>query len=238
MPSDVAGEGADAGDARPSDADTAWGHFLAQHKGKATLEAFVRALYAPVGPLADSLVGLQTALDLDRAEGARLDLIGSIVGVSRVIPQGIILSYFGFQSQPAGRGFGQARLRHEGEPVAASYTAPDAEYRRMIRAKIALNNAAGTADDVARVVMAHYAAEFAFVEDLDNAHARVWVGRIPAPDDALARVTPRLPRAAGVTFEVVFYGAGGTFGFTGQPGAVGFGQGPMARRAPSNRAPV
>lgn len=227
-----------AGTSRPSDADTAWGHFLAQHQGKPTLEAFVRALYAPVGRFADSLVGLQTALDLDKAEGARLDLIGSIVGVSRFIPQGIILAYFGFLSQAAGRGFGQARLRREGEPITSAYTAPDTEYRRMIRAKIALNNAAGTADDIARVVMAHYGAEFAFVEDLGNAHARVWVGRIPAADDALARIRPRLPRAAGVTVEIVFYGAGGTFGFAGQQGAVGFGQGPMARRTPSNLAPI
>ena len=120
MPSDATGGAAGTGDgpARASDADVAWGHFLAQHKGKPVLEAFVRALYAPIAPLADSLVGLRTALDLDRAEGARLDLIGSIVGVSRHIPQGIVLSYFGFQSQPAGRGFGQARLRREGEPVA------------------------------------------------------------------------------------------------------------------------
>lgn len=223
---------------RPADADVAWGHFLAQHQGRLTLEALVRALYVPVGPLASALVGLRTALDLDRAEGARLDLIGSIVGVSRDIPQGVHFAFFGFAHQPAGRGFGQARMRREGEPIAAAYTAPDTEYRRMVRAKIALNNAAGTADDVTAVVMAHYGTDFAFVEDLGNAHARVWVGRIPAADDALARVAPRLPRAAGVAFEIVFYGEGGTFGFLGQQGVTGFGQGPMARRAPSNRAAV
>ena len=233
--------GTDAGgsaDARPADADVAWSHFLAQHEGRSALEAFVRALYAPIGPLADSLVGLRSALDPDKADGARLDLIGSIVGVDRDIPQGVFFSFFGFVSQPSGRGFGQARMRREGEPVATAYKAPDTEYRRMIRAKIAHNNASGTADDVIAVVMAHYGTDFAFVEDTGNAHARVWVGRIPSPDDALARVTPRLPRAAGVTFEVVFYEAGGVFGFQGQLNAKGFGQAPMARRPRSNAAAV
>lgn len=211
---------------------------LRQHTLSPRIEALVKALHTPLTPLTRSLEDLTTALNLDAAEGARLDLIGSIVGVSRELPDGIFIPYFGFASQPAGRGFGQARMRREGEPTATTYTAPDVEYRTLIRAKIALNNSHGTADDVAAVLRSHYGASLVSVRDTGNAHAEGWVGRIPAPDEPLARTLPRFPRAAGVTIGVVFYEPGRTFGFAGQANAVGFGQGPMARTPPSNLAPI
>lgn len=223
---------------RPAEHDTAWEHMLQQHMHSPRVEALVKALHLPLTPLAQSLVALASALDLDAAEGDRLDLIGSIVGVSRDLPGGIYIPYFGFASQPSGRGFGMARLRREGEPVTTTYTAPDPEYRSLIRAKIALNNSHGTAADLAAAAQGFYGANEVSVRDAGPARAEVWVGLIPSPEAPLSRVMPVLPRAAGVATGIVFYEPGRSFGFAGQHGAVGFGQGPLARTPPSNLAPI
>lgn len=221
--------------------DTAWGNMLPQHEGAPNLTALVKALHTPMTSIAAALIGLRSATSLDAEplpSGERLDLIGSIVGASRDLPEAVAIPFFGFASQAAGRGFGLGRLRHEGEPVALTYTAADQEFRRIIRLKIAINNSHGTATDIAGAARGYYGVENVSVRDIGIAAVEVWVGTIPDPDAPLNRVLPALPVAGGVGFRVVFTQPTAAFGFDGQPGAVGFGQGPLARGPLSNRQPV
>jgi hypothetical protein len=215
--------------AREPEGDIAWGHFLRQHHGSPQAEGFARSFYGPMTTLATALDALTTALRLDDATGARLDLIGSIVGASRHIPQGITLGFFGFITQPSGRGFGIARMRHEGDPLFEAWTAPDVEYRSLIRAKIGLNNGHGTAAEIEAAAKAAFNAPVVSARDAGSAHIELWVGRIPGPDEGLGRVVPDyLPRAAGVSISIVFYAASLVFGFKNNR-HWGFGVGIMAR---------
>lgn len=215
--------------ARDSEGNIAWGHFLRQHQNSPKAEGFVRGFYTPMSNAATGMDALATALDIDAASGERLDYIGSIVGASRYIPQGIVLTYFGFATQASGRGFGQARMRHENEPLAEAYTASDNEYKTLIRAKIALNNGHGTADEIAEAAKMAFKAPTCSARDAGPAHIELWVGRIPGVDEGLGRVIPDyLPRAAGVSISIVFWSPNLAFGFK-NAGHFGFGVGVMAR---------
>lgn len=216
--------------ASSSQDDIAWENFLSQHKNSPQAEGFVRSFFVPMNEIARTAEELVTALNIDAAEGARLDLIGSIVGASRYMAQGITLAYFGFVSQASGRGFGQARMYHDNEPLAQAYTAGDDEYRILIRTKIALNNGHGTAKEI------EYAAKYAFnsptasARDAGTCAVELWIGRIPNINEGLGRVIPDiLPRAAGVKISIVFWNPDLPFGFINN-NHFGFGVGVLARQ--------
>lgn len=215
--------------ARATQGDIAWSHVLEQHRGSPNAEGFFRAFYDPLTGLAGALDDLSLALTLDQAEGERLDLIGSIVGIGRELPTGITLTYFGFASQASGRGFGQARMRREREPISATYIAPDAEFRPMIRAKIALNNGRGTAPELEAAARAAFRWPAVSVRDAGPAHFELWIGREPqAGEVASATLSPLLPRGAGIGMTVGRQNVVLVFGFKEQ-GLAGFGVGVMAR---------
>lgn len=214
---------------RPPEDDVAWGYFLPQHRNSVNAENFARSFFTPLNELARSLEDLLSALDLENASGERLDLIGSIVGASRYMPQGITLAYFGFAHQPAGRGFGRARMRHEGEPLTQSYTANDQEFKVLIRLKIMLNNGHGTAPEIAAAAKFAFRAPTASARDAGPGKIELWVGRIPSQDEGLGRVIPdMLPRLAGVSINIIFWEPLLPFGFANN-GHFGFGVGVLAR---------
>lgn len=214
---------------RDKEEDIAWGHFLSQHKRAQNAENFTRAFYQPTNPLAFAADDMLQMLDYESVTGDRLDLVGSIVGASRIMPTGITLSYFGFSNQAAGRGFGIARMRHEGEPITQSYTASDTEYKQLIKIKIMLNNGHGTASELAEAAKIAFAAPVASARDAGPAAVELWVGRIPGTNEGIGKVIPDfLPRAAGVKISLKFWDANLPFGFSNN-NQYGFGVGIMAR---------
>ncbi len=209
--------------------EIAWENFLSQHKNSPKAEGFARSFFVPMNDIARSAGQLVSALNLDEASGARLDLIGSIVGASRVMEQGIVLAYFGFISQESGRGFGQARMYHDGEPLAQSYTAGDDEYRILIKTKIALNNGHGTAPEIEAAAKYAFKAPTVSARDAGPGHVELWIGRIPNINEGLGRVIPDiLPRLAGVRISIVFWSPDLPFGFSNNK-HFGFGVGILAR---------
>jgi hypothetical protein len=224
--------------AREQQGDIAWSHILRQHVGKPKTEGFVRAFYGPLTAAASALDALGSDRTLDGAEGARLDLIGSIVGVARDVPVGLYLAYFGYAEQPAGRAYGVARYRADGEATAQSYTAPDEEYRAMIRAKIALNNGHGTAAEIVAAVRHVFKTDLVSVRDTGPGAFAIWVGIIPSPDDQREfLIRDLLPRAAGVRFTFNYF-TPQFFGYAEQAGATGYEQAAYARASSDNINPI
>jgi hypothetical protein len=86
-------------------------------------------------------------MDLDEAYGDRLDIIGSIVGISRVIPDVIPKISFGFDGNADSRGFASkfeprsnsAPFARKFEPEFTPLTLNDSDYYLFIKAKIAKN---------------------------------------------------------------------------------------------------
>lgn len=220
--------------ARAKQENIAWGNMKPQHKKKRATEGFVKGIFSIYSDVAQAFDDLRDKVAIEDAEGEQLDLIGTIVGQTRDVREGITLTYFGYEGQPNARGYSEAPYYSLGDPLLTAYLAPDPEYRRMLRAKIGLNNSHGTASDIASAVRGVYDAPIS-VRTVGGGVGEVWIGTIPSPSDPLSINPVRfIPAAAGVRFTALFFEAAGTFGYEGQPGAVGYGQGPYARTPESN----
>lgn len=81
-----------------------------------------------------------TQFDLDQATGDRLDLIGKIVGLSRIIEGGIVKEYFGFGGATGALAYGQGRWRSESDTLTSPSELDDGQYRLFLKAKVIKNN--------------------------------------------------------------------------------------------------
>ena len=195
--------------------------------------AYVRALLESSAELEAVLQKVAEQTDIDLAAGVNLDVIGEIVGVSRIIPASVQLAFFGFQDNAAALNFGEegaqgvgGRFYDEGEPYLATSVLNDPEFRLLIRAKIVKNHAHGTNEDILQGLAYLFNAPRTVVEDLGGMAISVAIGRqLTFQEKALVTVLDILPRPAGVrinwrsTFDSARY-----FGFDGQPGALSFGE--------------
>ena len=217
-------------DLQQDHAGIAWSHWLGQFQGKRRIEALVKALLKPANGLQGALRAMYEERWLDTAGGQQLDGIGEIVGLPRVIDEAIYVQFFGFAGQPNVTGFGQARLRRANErPVSGSTRLMDAEYRKLLYWKIALNNGHGTTPEISASLKPIFDVSRVIVQDAGNAKIRIWVSRIPGPNDPLmANPYKWVPKAAGVGVQIISGSTEKPFGFREQ-GFYGFGVGVLAR---------
>lgn len=195
--------------------------------------AYVRALLESSAELEAVLQTVAEQIDIDLAAGVNLDVIGEIVGVSRIIPDSIAVKFFGFEGQPGGDVFGEegafgigSRFREETEPETATSVLADQEYRLLIRAKIVKNHAKGTNEDILQGLAYLFNAPLTVIEDNGGMAIGVAIGRqLTFQEKVLITDIDILPRPSGVrisqrvTFDTTNY-----FGFDGQYNAQSFGE--------------
>lgn len=195
--------------------------------------AYIRVLLASSAELESVLQTVALQSDIDVAEGVNLDVIGEIVGISRILPNSIAMKFFGFQGQPGGDIFGEegvlgigSRFRDELEPETATSVLADPEYRLLIRAKIVKNHAKGTCEDILQGLAYLFNAPLTVVDDLGGMAIGVAIGRqLTFQEQVLVKTLDILPRPAGVRISwQAMYNASNYFGFDGQPGALSFGE--------------
>jgi hypothetical protein len=199
--------------------------------------AYIRSLLASSAELEAVLQKVAEQADIDLAEGVNLDVIGEIVGISRIIPASVQLAFFGFEDNPAAMVFGEngslgvgGRFYDEGETYLATSVLNDPEYRLLIRAKIVKNHAVGTNEDVIAGLSylfgsSNMAIQVA-VEDIGNMAIQVAVGRpLTYLEKVLISELDILPRPGGVRIsQRVTYITTNYFGFDGQNSALSFGE--------------
>lgn len=97
--------------------------------------------------LADGLVfEIQDVLDIDKAVGVQLDIIGKILGCSRVaVGFDIEKPYFSFEEAETPYGFSDEEKLSEGywkrfkNSIESSFALPDEDYRRLLKFKAIYN---------------------------------------------------------------------------------------------------
>ena len=157
------------------------------------------------------------------ARGVWLDLIGDIVGVSRVFEKEIQPVFFGFDDQPNTTGFGQARFRELDDKTTASSVLNDDDYRVVIIGKIARNYGDVSEVGVATSVLNMTQADNVLVYQSGPATFSVYViGLISDNIKSILTGTDIIPRAAGVKMNLFFSGDDNIFGFADQLGVKGF----------------
>jgi len=211
--------------------EIAWNHFLAQHIDKKNTEDFVRSFYGPLNTLDAVLNELYTQRGIDEATGSALDGVGSIVGISRYSPFPVYLEFFGFDSQPAGRAFGVARMRKFYEPWTTTNKFQDEEYRVAIKCKIALNNGHGTAEEIINAFNTALNVTGTLVNDRGNAHGHLVIRKtIACTDPEYYLIQEMITGAGGVKWDITLADELHVFGFENQQIYDGFGVGVMASR--------
>jgi len=209
------------------------GRVVTQYTESRKFLATIRALLAASAELEAVFQKIAEQADIDLAEGVNLDVIGEIVGVSRILPDSIAVQFFGFEGQAGGDVFGEdgalgigSRFRDEQEPETATSVLADPEYRLLIRAKIVKNHARGTNEDILQGLSYLFNAPRTIVEDLGGMAIGVAIGRqLTFQEKALLKVLDILPRPAGVRINWrATFGATSYLGFDGQPQALSFGE--------------
>lgn len=205
-----------------------------EYRNSPNFLAFIQALLKNGEELETALatVGLQS--DIDIAEGVNLDVIGDIVGVSRVIPDAVLLYFFGFDDTTSGLNFGEedgsgvnsGRFREEEESILATSSLADPEYRLLIRAKIVKNHSRGTGEDILAALSYIFPGVSVVLEDNNDMSFSLGIGRsVTQLEKALITVLDILPRPAGVRIATkVFFFPEDYFGFDGQLNAQPFGE--------------
>jgi hypothetical protein len=204
-----------------------------QYSDRPKFIAYIKALLAAYQELEGVLQFMALQTDIDIAEGVNLDIIGDIVGISRILPDSIAVQFFGFEFQPGATPFGEngqlgigARFREEGEPETATSVLADPEYRLLIRAKIIKNHGTGTGEDILSGLSFLFGAPLTVVEDYGTMAIRVSIGRqLTFQEKSIVRELDILPRPAGVRIVYMStFDFNGYFGFADNPNAKGFGE--------------
>ena len=185
----------------------------------------------------DLLQSFGDAFDLDLATGDRLDIIGRIVGMPRIIPFVIAKIAFGFDDNTNSRGFDSkfetvtdvAPFLSKFEPARSPLTLGDSDYRAFMKAKIASNTASAfmvsdTRVSIQDVINTAFQGE-AYVIDRKNMSLALYVSPVFDTVRLLAiRQLGLLPKPQGVRYSVIIQQIPGeTFAFADNPDALGWG---------------
>jgi len=176
--------------------------------------------------------------DLDQAYGHRLDIIGRIVGVNRIVDNIIPKEYFGWDDgiAPNPQTFGAGKLFDLIKDTGYSPTElDDSQFRFFIRAKIAKNVTSAFLTSDERVTLQEtilYLFESkAYVVDNFDMSLTIYIDESFDMNKITLLTNQNLiPKPQGVQYKdfVVTYAAEGTFGFSENPNAESFGMGKFA----------
>lgn len=174
--------------------------------------------------------------DLDTAYGDRLDIIGKIVGINRIVPLVVAKIAFGFDENPNARGFDDkftlisntAPFANKFEPQYTSLELADNEYRLFIKARIAKNiGSPYMADDSGLSMQGAVNTLFnGFAYIVDNFDMTLSLYVSPQFDIEQLRAIINLnllPKPQGVRYrEIVSAWPDESFGFADNPGSQPF----------------
>lgn len=175
------------------------------------------------------------AFDIDTATGNRLDIIGSWVGMSRVIPNELPKVFFGFDGDTNVRGFSDfsdltivgAPFRDLTEPEYTDLVLNDSDYRFFIKCRIARNTVHAVMKNEAhnsiQDVMYFLFPNGAYVVDTLKMHLILYVfGDVEDLKLSVLYDLDLLPRSQGVYYSIIKVPTMPYFGFAGDNNAKGF----------------
>jgi hypothetical protein len=171
--------------------------------------------------------------DIDNAWGDRLDILGKIVGINRIVLEGIAKKFFGWENGIAlePRTFDQAPMFDLFRD--SDYTdtqLSDNQMRFYIKAK-AIKNATsaylshGTRIDLQDAIQFLFKDRAIILDDY-NMSMSIYIDDIISTEDIILLVKQNLlPKPQGVKLFLKKYYPGNTFGFANNPDAKTFGMG-------------
>lgn len=224
---------------------------IKQYFEKPKAKAEIGATVAKLGEIAEVVEQFVIEFDLDEATGDRLDKIGKIVGINRIVSSVVPRIRFGFDGNPNARGFAD---RFDANRVSAPFQdrfeqtldpteLGDVEYRFFIKAKVAVNTTsaymiAGGRISIQDVIQTAFDGR-AFVTDRKDMKLNLYIApEVEALTIAIIQELNLLPSGQAVGYNLIQADINKSFGFSGNPIAAGFADrfdsgrpsGPFARK--------
>lgn len=146
-----------------------WVSVLSQYATSPILTALITSFNAAIEMTENFDNFLSWVQNPPTAQGFGLDIIGEIVGVSRVIqlPSGTV-QYFGFQEADSWTGFGQGPF-FSGETISSNVSLSDSDFLTLIYAKMYGNISDGSITSINEILLTLFPGRGAcYVQDNQN----------------------------------------------------------------------
>ena len=215
--------------------DTAINHLITQYKESETVKDYLRAVLEEANELEQVYCDLIQERFIETAEGKILDIIGSLVGQSRILIDATQLVFFGFDGAAGAASFGEVgnplvggRFRSVSEDTTGNNVLTDPEYRLFIRARIIKNYTRATLEEIISMAQFILDADTIVITEGDRSYT-VGIGRLlTLNEQALIANTDLMPKPVGIRASYAFFNPDSYLSFTsvgGSPitGGLGFG---------------
>lgn len=194
------------------------------------LIAYIKALLLEADTLEQVYRDLLEKRWIDTAKGVNLDIIGSIVGQSRVLIDATVLFYFGFDPNPGASSFGTikdvgigGRFKSIDEPTTGNRRLTDDEYRLFIKARIVKNSISPTIPQVISFFRFLFEVDQIIIVDGPMFYTLQIGTPLTANQKAFLLNTDLIPKVTAVGVSYQEYDADSAFAFKGIPTSLGFG---------------
>lgn len=121
---------------------------ISQYYHSSNLQDYIKAFILPMSPIMKASSDTVEVRQIDRAYGFSLDIIGRILGASRLIAGAEVLGLFGFYDNASAEGFNIGTFFSYGDRKTGDLLLNDYMFRRYIRARIILNTSGGKIEDI------------------------------------------------------------------------------------------
>lgn len=196
-----------------------------QYRGKPKANATVDATSNEFSSVYGSAVDVGDILNIDKATGYALDLVGYHVGASRSLSSFIPRKFFGF-ANTGQLGFNEGKFYRYGAPTGESTRLGDEDFRFMIKAKILKNYQIGAIEDITNSISFLFGREARVIDNHDMTMTAIIpsVTMTPFKKYAIENLDI-LVRPVGVMYKYVIIEPEKYFGFYEDRYASGFDEG-------------
>lgn len=196
-----------------------------QYRGKPKANATVKTIGDEVAKVYRSAVDVGDILNIDKARGFALDLVGYHVGVNRSLASFIPRKFFGF-AKTGQLGFNEGKFYRYGESTGESTRLGDEDFRFMIKAKILKNYQIGAIEDITNSVSFLFGRDARIIDNYDMTMTAIIPSTVMTPFKKYAiENLDILVRPVGVMYKYVIIEPAKYFGFYEDRYASGFDEG-------------
>ena len=196
-----------------------------QYRGKPKANATVKTISDEVANVYQSVVDVGDILNIDKARGYALDLVGYHVGVNRSLASFIPRKFFGF-AKTGQLGFNEGKFYRYGESTGESTLLGDEDFRFMIKAKILKNYQIGAIEDITNSISFLFGRDARIIDNYDMTMTVIIPSVVMTPFKKYAiENLDILVRPVGVMYKYVIIEPAKYFGFYEDRYASGFDEG-------------
>lgn len=119
-------------------------YLILQYHNKPKALGTINALYAMTDEIFKTVLDIADVLNINKAKGYALDLIGLHVGMSRILNHAVAKQFFGFLADEIALGFNIGKFYRYDDSLYDTVRLDDDDYRFFLKAKIMKNFQDGT----------------------------------------------------------------------------------------------